>query len=86
MVGEAGTGKSTFSAALISEMADSSDTAMAYHFIKMSDERRLDAVRIVKSFAAQLANRCALDEGPAVARVICGGEQGRYYWVIGTAL
>ena len=56
--GEAGTGKSTVSAAMIRALHQSKPgLAIAYHYLKYSDQRRLDVVRIIKSLAAQLANR-----------------------------
>jgi hypothetical protein len=51
----AGTGKSTISAALIAK-----GVVTAYHFFKYNDQRRLDMVRVIKSLAHQLAERCAV--------------------------
>ncbi|PNH00576.1 hypothetical protein TSOC_013598, partial [Tetrabaena socialis] len=52
----AGEGKSTISAALCSS-TELSGCVTAHHFIKYNDARRLEVVRVVKSFAFQLAKR-----------------------------
>lgn len=57
VVAGAGEGKSTLSAVL----ATSPETAglvTAYHFLKHSDNRRTEPIRIIKSLAFQLAERC----------------------------
>jgi hypothetical protein len=56
----AGTGKSTVSAAIVREVLGAGGTVVssAHHFVKFSDARRLDPVRIVKSIVFQLAQRC----------------------------
>ncbi|GAX81308.1 hypothetical protein CEUSTIGMA_g8739.t1 [Chlamydomonas eustigma] len=52
----AGTGKSTISAAIWEQIfIESSDVAGAIHFLKHSDQRRLEPVKIIKSLAFQLA-------------------------------
>jgi hypothetical protein len=53
----AGTGKSTVSAALVDVLSAElpEGHAAAHHFLKHSDARRLDPVRLVKSLAFQLA-------------------------------
>ena len=61
----AGEGKSTISAAICSQLlslglfdeVDASSVIAACHFIKYSDQRRLDLVRIVKSISFQLARQ-----------------------------
>ena len=57
VLGEAGTGKSTVSAAMVRALQSKPGLSIAYHYLKYSDQRRLDVVRIIKSLAAQLANR-----------------------------
>lgn len=67
--GGAGEGKSTIAAVLCSGAAETTMTQQdqqrasvgrvaAHHFLKYSDQRRLDPVRIVKSLAFQIATRC----------------------------
>ncbi len=61
----AGTGKSSISAALTLQLLGRQDpkdgswlgTASAVHFVKLSDQRRLEPARIIKSLAYQLAVR-----------------------------
>ena len=54
----AGEGKSTVSAAMCDPAAGAfRDAISAHHFLKHSDQRRLQPVRVVKSLAFQLAVR-----------------------------
>jgi hypothetical protein len=56
VVAGAGTGKSTVSAALLDGgVLSEGGAAVAAHFLKHSDARRLDPVLMVKSLAFQLA-------------------------------
>lgn len=52
----AGEGKSTISAALCG--AAGGGLVAAHHFLKYNDQRRLEPLRIIKSLAFQLAERC----------------------------
>ncbi len=56
VVASAGTGKSTISAAMCS-LEQTGSRIDAYHFVKYSDQRRLDPMRILKSIAHQLPSR-----------------------------
>lgn len=55
VVSGAGEGKSTLSA-LLCAAADSG--VGGYHFIKYSDQRRLEPLRVIRTLAFQLAHRC----------------------------
>ncbi|KAG2489653.1 hypothetical protein HYH03_011931 [Edaphochlamys debaryana] len=50
----AGEGKSTIAAALVKHRPQA---ITAHHFLKYNDQRRLEPIRIIKSLAAQLAER-----------------------------
>ncbi|KAG2491745.1 hypothetical protein HYH03_009908 [Edaphochlamys debaryana] len=67
----AGEGKSTISAVLCSSGGQlgqlPAGSVVAFHFLKYSDQRRLDPVRIVKSLAFQLARRI-----PSIAEALLG--------------
>jgi hypothetical protein len=54
----AGTGKSTISAALCKKIFGKEGPVSAWHFLKYSDQRRLDPFKIVKSLDFQLADMC----------------------------
>ncbi len=53
----AGTGKSTVTAKLLAHVVERGSPAAAVHFIKHSDQRRLEPVNMIKSIAFQLAKR-----------------------------
>ena len=57
IAGEGGTGKSTISTAIIREQQRTPGQVIVVHYLKFSDQRRLDPIRIIKSLAAQLATR-----------------------------
>ena len=57
-------GKSTISALLCK---GAGPAVHAHHFLKYSDSRRLDPIRIVKSLAFQLALRYARTRAPIMA-------------------
>ena len=76
VLADAGTGKSTISSALCNQLVGRKvkggqpgqweGPASAVHFLKYSDQRRLDPVLIIKSLAFQLASRWVQGKRPHI--------------------
>lgn len=71
----AGEGKSTISAALC--VAAGGGRVAAQHFLKYNDQRRLEPLRIIKSLAFQLAERCVGRRTGANTSALCQRAAGK---------